>query len=59
MDMNLFDALPQNAKSIRGQRNHRSKDQDRNSDDFKSLRKANRRERPRQNFIDEDSDFEE
>lgn len=58
MDMSLFDtATP--AKSIRGgQRDHRNKDHDRNSDDFKSLRKANRRERPRERFIRDEEDEE-
>ncbi len=56
MDMELFDALPSNPKAIKGQRNHRSKDHDRNSDDFKSLRKANRRDKPRERYFEEEEE---
>lgn len=56
MDMELFDAATP-AKAIRGgQRNHRAKDQDRNADDFKSLRKANRREKPRERTFEEEDE---
>lgn len=59
MDMSLFDTTTTSAKSIRGgQRDHRNKDQDRGSDDFKSLRKANRREKPRERSFDLDGDDE-
>lgn len=59
MDMSLFDATTTPAKSIRGgSRDHRNKDQDHGSDDFKSLRKANRREKPRERYFDLDGDDE-
>lgn len=59
MDMNLFDAAVTPAKALRGgTRDHRNKDQDRGSDDFKSLRKANRREKPRERYIDQDGEDE-
>jgi hypothetical protein len=56
MDMSLFDEAAQDIKSARGVRDHRNKDQDRGSDDFKSLRKANRREKPRARQFDMEDD---
>lgn len=56
MDMSLFDQTENDIKSARGKRDHRNKDLDRSSDDFKSLRKANRRDRPRERYSDDGDD---